>query len=157
MEETEFTVDVELRDNYRFGVDFDMDWVPVLQMDEGWPLGRGEGPDAKRLLAAAVANCMSASLLFCLRRARIEVPELRTQVRGTLARNDRGRLRIGGLEVTIQPVLTPEDAARAGRCMELFQDFCVVGESVREGIPIEVRVQIEESAGTAAPAGAAGG
>jgi hypothetical protein len=98
MEDQEFAVDLELRDGYRFGVDFDLDWVPVLQVDEPVPLGAGEGPNAKLLLAAAVGNCMSASLLFCLRRARIEVPELRTRVSGKIVRNERGRLRVGELQ-----------------------------------------------------------
>jgi hypothetical protein len=36
-----------------------------------------------------------------------------------------------------------EDAAAVqhlGRCLEQFEDFCVVTESVRHGIPVGVRV-----------------
>jgi organic hydroperoxide reductase OsmC/OhrA len=146
MEDQEFAVDLELREGYRFAVDFDQEWVPVLQVDEPPPLGTGEGPNAKLLLAAAVGSCMSSSLLFCLKRARIEVGEMRTEVRGRLVRNERGRLRVGELRVILQPALSPEDAARSARCQELFEDFCVVGESIREGIPLTVEVQLEQGA-----------
>jgi hypothetical protein len=33
---------------------------------------------------------------------------------------------------------------RFGRCKELFEDFCIVSGSIRDGIPIKVSVQDEE-------------
>jgi len=33
-----------------------------------------------------------------------------------------------------------EDVARLERCASLFEDFCVVTESVRKGIPVNVSV-----------------
>ena len=90
-----FTITMDLQDDYRFLVDFDQPGVEALLLDEPEPLGGGAGPNASRLLAAAVANCMSASLLYCLERARIEVHGIHTTASGTLVRNDSGRLRIG--------------------------------------------------------------
>ena len=59
---------------------------------------------------------------------------------GELVRNDKGRIRIGRIEVTIRMA---EDAAtfqHMDRCLAQFEDFCVVTESVRQGIPVQVRV-----------------
>jgi organic hydroperoxide reductase OsmC/OhrA len=56
-------------------------------------------------------------------------------------RNERGRLRIGGLRVRLAPEVTAEQRERMGRCLDLFQDFCLVTESVRDGIAVDVEVE----------------
>lgn len=56
-------------------------------------------------------------------------------------RTERGRLRIGGLRVRLAPELSVEQRGRIGRCLDLFQDFCIVTESVREGIAVDVQVE----------------
>jgi organic hydroperoxide reductase OsmC/OhrA len=136
-----FTVDLSLRDGYAFNVEFGDGEGPPLVVDELPPLGEGNGPNPARLLAAAVGSCLSASLLFCLRKSRIEVGELRTIVEGTITRNERGRLRMGGIKVRLAPQVTPEQRERMGRCLDLFHDCCIVTESVREGIAVDVEVE----------------
>ena len=135
-----FAIALQWRGGYEFTVDFEQDGVAPLLVDEPPPLGGGAGPNPARLLAAAVGNCMAASLRFCLDRSRVEVLDLTTRVTGTLVRNERGRLRIGELRIGIEPAVGPEDVERIGRCLELFEDFCIVGQSVRHGIPLEVEV-----------------
>jgi len=136
------TVDLRmhLEDGYRFEVDFGMEGVPPLVADEPPPLGEGEGPNATRLLAAAVGNCLASSALFCLRKARVPVTGMDVEVRATLERNEAGRIRIGGVDVKLHPHIDDEDAGRIGRCLDLFEDFCMVTQSVRQGIPVEVQV-----------------
>ncbi len=138
--EKEFALTLALRDGFQFVVDFEDPRLPELLMDEPPPLGAGAGPNASRLLAAAVANCLSASLLFCLRKSRIDVRELRTKVKGSLVRDERGRWRIGGLRVRLEPGLSPEHEPRIARCRDLFEDFCLVTQSVRRGIDVQVEV-----------------
>jgi uncharacterized OsmC-like protein len=135
-----FAVNLTLRDGYSFDVEFADGEGPPLIVDELPPLGEANGPNPARLLAAAVGSCLSASLLFCLRKSRIEVAQLRTTVDGTIARNERGRLRISGLRVRLAPDVTAEQRERMGRCLDLFQDFCIVTESVRDGIAVDVEV-----------------
>jgi uncharacterized OsmC-like protein len=86
-----------------------------------------------------VGNCLTASLAFCLQRARVPAEGFRTVVTGQMARNENKRLRIGGFSVRIE---LPEglDPASATRCLGLFEDFCVVTASIRQGIPVAVEV-----------------
>lgn len=139
-----FEISLELLENFAFDVEFDEPDVASLRMDEPPPLGDGSGPSASRLLAAAVGNCLSASALFCLRKARIPVNGMRTEVHATQTRNEAGRLRISQIEVRIHPDVPSEEVGRTDRCLALFEDFCVVTQSVRVGVPVDVRVQLGE-------------
>ena len=136
-----FSLVLRLHEHYAQVVDFDLTAVTPLVVDEPAPLGFEEGPNPSRLLGAAVGGCLGASLLYCLRKSRIEVHDLRTTVEGTLVRNERGRLRIGSIRVTLHPGVAGADRERMTRCLGLFEDYCVVTESVRHGIDVDVRVE----------------
>ncbi|HQT27233.1 MAG TPA: OsmC family protein [Burkholderiales bacterium] len=129
-----FSIELEEIENYLFDVDFGNS---KLIVDEPPPLGEGKGPNASRLLTAAVADCLSASLLFCLRKFKNKVDGMKTAARTNLVRNDKGRLRIGSIEVTIR---LAENYDHLDRCLSQFEDFCVVTASVRQGIPVKVQV-----------------
>ncbi|UCF67213.1 MAG: OsmC family protein [Acidobacteriota bacterium] len=136
-----FTITLEQVNHLELRVRFDWPEAADLLMDEPQPLGHEKGPNATRLLAAAVGNCLTASLLFCLAKSRVEVAGVRATVTGELTRNEKGRLRIGKLGVKI---LLPEgvDTSAKGleRCLGLFEDYCVVTASVRRGIAVEVEI-----------------
>ena len=131
---------------YRFRVRFDREGMPDLITDESPPLGEGKGPSPSRLLATAVGNCLAASLLFCLGKARLSVDGLEAEVLTEFTRNEAGRLRIGGMKVRLLPKWTDETAAKARRCLQIFEDFCVVTEAVRHGVRVEVQVEGRPSA-----------
>jgi hypothetical protein len=57
------------------------------------------------------------------------------------------------LSVRLEPGLAEPDRERAARCFELFQDFCVVTESVRHGIDVAVAVASRASETPAVEAG----
>ena len=153
--ESTFEVSLTREDRYRFRIDFGDGSGATLQMDEPTPLGEGTGPNAARVLAAAVGNCLSASLLYCLEKARVEVGDVRTTVSGTMVRNEKGRLRLGPLQVHIEPDLDVESPGRIDRCLEVFEDFCLVTQSVRDGLEVGVEVEVERDAVTARPLAAA--
>jgi organic hydroperoxide reductase OsmC/OhrA len=125
---------------YRFRVRFDREGLPDLITDEPPPIGEGKGPNPSRLLATAVGNCLAASLLFCLGKARLSVDGLEAEVLTEFTRNEAGRLRIGGIKVRLLPKWTEETAAKAQRCLQIYEDFCVVTQAVRHGVPVEVQV-----------------
>lgn len=151
MDGERFALTLALKDGFEFAADFDQPGVANLALDEPPPLGAGHGPNAARLLGAAVGNCLAASLLLCLRKARVEVLDFRARVEGTLVRNARGRLRIGDIRVSLQPVYGGRDAGRIDRCLEIFEDFCIVTESVRRGIDVKVEVEPALTATEVAP------
>ena len=63
-----------------------------------------------------------------------------TDVAVELVRNENKRLRIGKVRVTLRP---PADAGGADldACRSTFEDFCVVTQSVREGLDVDVAIE----------------
>lgn len=138
-----FTIHLEHLEDYEFKVKFDWDSIDDVLMDEPAPLGRRAGPNASRMLAAAVANCLSASLMFCVHKSEVPPRGMRTSAICKLVRNEKRRLRIGGMEVRLSVAADTEQSARLKRCLNLFEDFCVVTASVKQGIPVTVTVENE--------------
>ena len=130
-----------LSHGYEFVAEFpELPVRATVVFDESPPLGGDRGPNAAAVLGAAVANCLSASLTFCLRKSRVTVEGLTTHVVTHLARNETGKFRISGIDVELIPEVAEGDAAKLDRCESLFEDFCIVTESVRNGIPVNVKV-----------------
>ena len=139
---TEFDVILEQIKDYAFAVTFDDESSSNIIMDEPEPIGSDEGPSSSRLLASAVGHCLSASLLFCLQKSRVPVKRISTKVHTTLARNETGRWRVQALNVNVKADPTNEaDRERMRRCLEIFENFCIVTQSVRKGIDVQVAVQ----------------
>ena len=136
------TTKLEQVKDYHFTVTFDKESLKQLAMDEPTPIGTGQGPDASRLLASAVGHCLSSSLLFCLQKSRIQLKHISTEVHTKLAKNEADRWRVQKIEIKIkaEPV-NQEDQERMKRCLSIFEDFCIVTQSVRNGIDVQVTVQ----------------
>lgn len=139
MTETQ-SVRVALRrdEGYRFEVNWGLDGVPPGALDEPAPVGKGTGPNAARLVAAAVAHCLSSSLLFCLEKSRSPAASMQATATAEIDRNEKGRWRLARLRVELDPTHPEESRTQLDRCKELFEDFCIVTESIRKGIPVDV-------------------
>jgi uncharacterized OsmC-like protein len=135
-----FSVHVEQVDGFEFRVRFDKDQFAPLRLDEPPPLGHDLAPNAARILAAAIGNCLAASLVFCLQKAKVTASGVSADVDVEITRSETRRLRIGKVNVILHTKLAADDPALTS-CLGTFEDFCVVTQSVRKGIDVEVRVQ----------------
>jgi uncharacterized OsmC-like protein len=133
------SVSLKFEEGYRCRATFEsVSGSPSLWLDEPAPLGGATGPNAQDLLVAAIGNCLAASLMFCLQKSRAEVTGLEVRVTSHTARNDANRLRISRVDVELSPQIKAEDAAKMTRCATLFEDFCTVTASIREGLQVNV-------------------
>lgn len=135
-----FDIRIEQISGYEFRVKFDKPQYPALYVDEPPPLGHDAAPNPARLLAAAIGDCLAASLQFCLGRGGAQLSDLKSDVHVELLRNEQKRLRIGRIDVTLRPRIEG-DAAALDRCASAFEDFCVVTQSVRQGIQVNVTIE----------------
>nr|VFK52702.1 MAG: Uncharacterized OsmC-related protein [Candidatus Kentron sp. TUN]VFK53277.1 MAG: Uncharacterized OsmC-related protein [Candidatus Kentron sp. TUN]VFK60466.1 MAG: Uncharacterized OsmC-related protein [Candidatus Kentron sp. TUN] len=138
-----FTIQMEHLEGFEYKVKFDWPQPDDLLMDEPAPLGQQKGPNASRILAAAVGNCLTASLMFCAGKHEPPDQGAKTEVTCMIVRDEEGRMRVGGMEVGITVSGKTEQSERLKGCLKLFEDFCVVTASVKKGIPIQVTVRNE--------------
>lgn len=141
--EEPFSISLKLLDGYRFEVDFGD--AGTLLTDEPEPLGANSGPNPARLLAAAAANCLAASLTFAIRKFKQDPGQVIATVEGYLARQE-GRWRVDHLDVNLRLGVTAGDVPHLERALSQFEDFCVVTQSVRQGFA--VNVSVSDSDGT---------
>jgi len=143
--------EIALVDRLQFVTTFpDVPVAAALTIDEPPPAGDSAGPNPAALLAAAVGGCLAASFTFCLRKARIDPEAVVARAEARLVRNERGRFRIGDITVDLTVRVPENDEPKLARCSSLFEDFCIVTESVRRGIPVTVTVHAPEATPTAA-------
>lgn len=140
MSDTSFTVELVQQADYRFEVRFDSPAVPALMTDESAPLGADAGPNPARLLGTAVANCLASSLLFSLRKFKNSAEPVRATATVSLVRNAQNRLRIGRIDVDLHLAAAAPDMRALDRVLAQFEDFCIVTQSVRAGMTVDVRV-----------------
>jgi len=140
-DERTYHTTVRLEHDFEFVAEFsDLPKPAMLRLDEPAPLGHDDGPNAAAVLGAAIGDCLAASLAFCLQKARVSMDHLQADVVTHVGRNASGKLRITGIDVELKPEVDDADAGRLHRCGRLFEDFCIVTESVRQGIPVNVKV-----------------
>lgn len=125
--------------DYQFRVSFGAG-VPELLCDEPPPLGGSQGPSPVQLLAAAVGNCLSDSLLFALRKFKQQPEPLRCEVLADVGRNEQGRVRVLGITATLTLGVPAGQLQHLDRVLEQFEAFCTVTQSVGQGIPVTTRV-----------------
>jgi uncharacterized OsmC-like protein len=135
MSESQVTVHLQQQQDYRFQIEFGAT-VPELIGDEPPPLGGGAGPSPVQLLAAAVGNCLTDSLLFALRKYK----PLAGDVTAEVGRNAEGRLRVLGMLAVLRLGVPAAQLQHLDRALSQFEAFCTVTQSVSAGIPVEVQV-----------------
>ncbi|MBL8263913.1 MAG: OsmC family protein [Xanthomonadaceae bacterium] len=139
-EQTGIRIVLEQEGAYAFKVSFEGTDIDPLFTDESPPLGEGRDPNPSALLLASIANCLSASLLFALRKFRNSPGPIRAEIVGDRVRNAEGRWRIPHAQVAIHLSDSAEALEHLPRVLAQFEQFCVVTQSVREGVRVDVRI-----------------
>ena len=139
MSETSIHVQLRQKQDYQFDIHFGPG-IPVVMGDEPAPLGAGQGPSPVQLLAAAVGNCLSDSLLFALRKFKQAPEPMRCDVHAEVGRNAEGRLRVLEIKALLTLGVPASSLEHLERVLGQFESYCTVTQSVGQGIAISVEV-----------------
>ncbi len=149
---SEFSIELKWEDKQSFTVRWDLPETPELFVDEGPDIGgSGKGPNPSRMVVAGVATCLASSLTFCLNKVRADVKDMRIRAHGIITRNPQGRLRLSHIRVEPLVTMPADEQVRLARCAGMFEDFCIVTEAVRKGVPIDVQVFLVDEQGKETP------
>ena len=135
----EIVVQLRQQEGYRFVASYP-DGVPAIVCDEPPPLGQRAGPSPVQLLATAVGNCLSDSLLFAFKKFKQAPDPLASDVVAQVGRNAEGRLRVLGMRVNLRLGVPAQRLEHLERVLSQFEAFCTVTQSVAPSIPVEVQV-----------------
>lgn len=127
-------------EDYRCSVNFGSGIMP-LTTDEPAPLGGGQGPTPVQLLLAAVANCLTDSLLFALRKHKQEAEPLSCEAVANVGRNEENRLRVLSIDATLTLGTVGSGIENIDKILGQFEDFCTVTRSVAQGVPVLLTVK----------------
>jgi uncharacterized OsmC-like protein len=139
MSESNVRITLRQQQDYQFQVDFG-EGIPPLLVDEPAPLGTGQGPSPVQLLAAAVGNCLSDSLLFALRKFKQTPEPLHCTVDAEIGRNEQKRLRVLKMTAALHLGVPASSLEHLDRVLDQFEAYCTVTQSVGQGISIEMQV-----------------
>jgi len=139
MSETNIHVQLKQKQDYQFDIHFG-GAIPAIMSDEPAPLGTGLGPSPSQLLAAAVGNCLSDSLLFALRKFKQSPEPLSCEVHAEIGRNAEGRVRVLRMKAVLTLGVPAASLEHLERVLSTFETYCTVTQSVGQGIPISIEV-----------------
>lgn len=103
--------------------------------------GRGEAPSAFDYLLTAGMGCQVNTLEQMLHKARVTEYEIEAECTGYTFTEDNTK-RIQKLELAIT-LTVPEDAeSQGGRCLDVYEKGCVVGETLKRAVDFRVEKEL---------------
>jgi uncharacterized OsmC-like protein len=97
------------------------------------------GPSPTKLLGLSVLGCLSASFSFCLQKKDLSLSGLEGKAEVTIARNEKSFWRVKKIDIELHPKIdTPKMRKRADQCIEFFEKYCIISESLRTGFEVNV-------------------
>jgi len=103
------------------------------------------GAEARKLLAASLAECMCSTLLFMLKWAGVKVENFKAVAEVITAKDEKGRNCVNNINLTIY-LHIPKDEnmmKKFKRAENLFKRGCLMSRSLERGIKINYRIEAE--------------
>ncbi len=122
---------------------------PTIVIDEPQQFhGDDRGPSSIEYLCVGIGGCMGTSLVYCLKRFKATFSKLAVKAAAEIHHVPPNRmLRVTALHVnfTITPnPATDDNIENIKECYEHFAKYCVVTQSVKQGIPFDIKLKIND-------------
>ena len=108
--------------------------------------GTDLGPSAVEYLLIGIGGCLGTTFIFCLQKNNIELETFEVVVDGNVSHTGpKNRLRLENVDVDLK--FTPKEASsdfEINRCVKEFTQYCLVTNSIANGLPINVNCKKNE-------------
>lgn len=106
--------------------------------------GTNLGPSSVEYLLIGIGGCISTTILYCFQKNNIEIETFNVRVEGKLKHvGPKNRLRLITVDVLID--FKPKDGLnqkKIEKCIKIYEEHCVVSNSIKMGLPINVNINI---------------
>ncbi|MFX1237890.1 MAG: OsmC family protein [Promethearchaeota archaeon] len=100
------------------------------------------GPSPVEYVLIGIGGCLGSTLSYCLKKKGLEINKLEIIIDGKIRHEEPyNRLRITSVDAELH--LNMKDNGNTGEidsCVESFLKYCIVSNSISQGIPIDVKV-----------------
>jgi uncharacterized OsmC-like protein len=105
--------------------------------------GRGEGICPDELFVTAVLGCLNNTFLDFQRKFEMELKELSLKGKATATFDGNG-YKIIGVSISGKVLVGEDELATGKRCVELMKEYCHLTRTIKDCIPFEYDITIEE-------------
>lgn len=104
--------------------------------------GTDLGPSAVEYFLIGIGGCLGSTFTYCLQKKQIEIENLEIVIDGQLKHSEpKLRLQLVNVEVEIFYVLKPGySKEKLEQCLKIYQEYCVISNSIHKGLPLEVKI-----------------
>ena len=102
------------------------------------------GSEARKILAASLAKCMSSTLYHLLKFNNIEFRNFKANAEAITEQDTKGTIYVNSIDLTISLSIPPDDATRRKfqRIKRIFDRGCLLSRSLKKGLKINTKVLI---------------
>jgi len=135
-------VGIKLEEEMTYKCDFGKIDIADLFIDETHKKSTEKiGPNPSKLLALSVLSCLAASFTFCLKKKNFTLQDLDGTAEVIIKRNEKGFWRVKEINIKINPKIdNPKMRKRANQCRKFFEHYCIISESLKEGIGVNLNL-----------------
>ena len=100
------------------------------------------GPSPIKLLALSVLGCLAVCFEFCLQKKGFTLSDLDGRAEVTFTRKDKEFWRIRKIDIDLLPKIDNTEMRKSvAQCKNLFEQHCIISESLRKGMEINVNLK----------------
>ena len=104
--------------------------------------GNDIGPSPVEYFLIGIGGCLGSTFTYCLKKQGIKIDALDVVVDGQLKHlGPKMSLQLVNIEAEL--IITAKDGESSGKieqCIKTFRDYCIVSNSITQGVPLDVTV-----------------